>query len=73
MDQDKTDIRYLPVGVARCFGRTTLDPNERACTLRDTCRRYQAMLLAEPGPPMPLLMLTDENGECQYYMEASDD
>lgn len=63
----------LPLDVARCLGRATLDPDERVCTLRDTCRRYQAMLTADPAAYVAVMMLTDEDGECRYYMEDSDE
>ena len=59
----------LPLDVSRCLGRVTLKADEETCTIRDTCRRYRAMLSDKMDEDIPFIVRTDDGGACDYYME----
>jgi hypothetical protein len=62
-----TDVTRLPLDISRCLGRATLEPDEAPCTLRQTCRRYLAMRSDAIDAYVPVMLLTDEDGECAHY------
>ena len=63
-------LSQLPLDVARCTGSIGFDWTETRCVLRDTCRRYQALLSMNVVDYVPLMMRTDDNGSCDYYLSV---
>jgi hypothetical protein len=62
--RDPDSIR-LPLDVSRCTGR---HPEGGTCKLRDTCKRYRALISDRSGEQVPVMMRTDERGFCAFYL-----
>jgi hypothetical protein len=59
------DVTRLPLDVSRCTGR---HPEGGTCKLRDTCKRYLALMSDRSGGQVPVMMRADERGFCALYM-----